>query len=81
MPPTHHPPHVQIPLLCLICINKSIIWELFDGENHMSVGVITPTWRSKDVEDKSVAGNNTQKRVRDRFNLSQLCRAGDIRLL
>ena len=47
----------------------------------MSVGVITPTWRSKDVGDKSVAGNNSQKRVRDRFNLSRLCRAGDIRLL
>ena len=47
----------------------------------MCVGVITPAWRLKDIEDKSVAGNNSQKRVRDRFNLSRLCMAGDIRIL
>jgi hypothetical protein len=65
----------------LFALTSPLSVSFFDGEKHMSVGVITATWRSKDIEDKSVAGNNSQKRVRDRFNLSWLCRAGDIRLL
>ncbi len=65
----------------LFALTSPLFGSFFNGEIHISVGVITPTRRSKGTGDMSLADIKPQKRVMDRLNLSRSCRAGDIRLL
>jgi hypothetical protein len=65
----------------LFTLTSPLFGSFFNGENYIGVGVITPTWRSEDTEDKPSADNKPRKRVMDRLNLSRSYRAGDVRLL
>ena len=54
----------------LFALTSPLFGSFFNGENYISEGVITPTWRSQDIEDKPSADNKPHKRVMDRLNLS-----------